>query len=265
MDSGLPYVVSIQGLMHKLTEAFPCDPYFSLRIPMERTVLERGTHFVVKTPFARAFMEEHFPGKKLHDLENPMHEAFFDVPQKKEMGHRLIFVGAVMRTKGIEELLAVMDRHPDWFLSIVGGGVGSYVESLKKKDAQLLNVAWKGMLSSEAIAELMQEHDALVLPSYMDTSPNVVSEAMCAGLPVVATRVGGIPDMVSDGRTGFLVEAKSVTSLDEGLQKLFLNPQKALQMGVEGRKEGHRRFAPELAAKKVFEIYRSVLGENEHA
>lgn len=259
LDTKIPVVISLQGLMHKLSEAFPGDPYFRMRIPMERKVLERGHHIICKTPFAREFMEERFPGKKMYDLENPMNEAFFEVPQKEKMGKRLLFVGAVVKAKGIEELLQVMDRQPEWSLSIVGHVNDAYQDQLRSRFQSLGNVNWAGTLSSVQIAVLMERHDALVLPSYMDTSPNVVSEAMCASMPVVATRVGGIPNMVSDGETGFLVESQNVDALDEGLVALFSDPARALEMGRKGREEAKKRFAPKIAARKVIRIYQRIL------
>ena len=88
----------------------------------------------------------------------------------------------------------------------------------------------------------MGKASLLVLPSYIDNSPNVVSEAIVAGVPVVATRVGGIPWMIEDGVIGILN--------DRNLRK---------NLGKAGRLEATKRFYPETVAQRVIEACEHIL------
>jgi glycosyltransferase involved in cell wall biosynthesis len=82
---------------------------------------------------------------------------------------------------------------------------------------------------------LYQQADICVLTSDFEGTPNVLMEAMASGLPVVATRVGGVPEIVSHGKTGFVVDRDDAEGLLAALQKLALNPELRLQMGQRAR------------------------------
>ena len=83
----------------------------------------------------------------------------------------------------------------------------------------------------------MARASLLVLPSFMDTSPNVVSEAQVAGLPVVATRVGGVPEMIEHRRTGLLVPAQSVGALSDAILEILRHPLAAEAMARAAKSE----------------------------
>ena len=121
------------------------------------------------------------------------------------------------------------------------------------------------MLPIEEVAALMGKHDAVVLPSYMDTSPYGVAEAMAAGLPVVATRVGGIPDMVADGETGILVEPKSVDSLVRGITQLYADSKQMLKMGLEAKRVALKRFTPERNIRILMDAYGEIINEHNES
>src|SRR5262249_25623311 len=90
--------------------------------------------------------------------------------------------------------------------------------------------------------------DLLVLPTRADMSPFVVLEAMATGIPVVASAVGGIPDLVRDGDTGFLVRADDGAALADRVQLLLRDPARRRAMGARGRAVVERDFA---AARNV--------------
>jgi glycosyltransferase involved in cell wall biosynthesis len=258
VNSGFPNIISIQGLMHKLAEHYPDNRTFRLRVPMEREVLEKGRFFISKTPFAREFIEEMNPAARIFDIENTMHPAFFEVKPDYRLHRRLLFIGTMVEAKGVRELFEAVSRIDSVTLVVVGQEKGGLAEELRNRYAHL-NVEWKGFLSSEQIAEEMNRVDMLVLPSYMDTSPNVVSEAMCAGLPVVATRVGGIPNMIEDGRTGLLVPAKEVEPLAIAINSLLNDTALKERLGRSAREEAVNRFSPKTAASKVRQAYETVI------
>ena len=103
------------------------------------------------------------------------------------------------------------------------------------------------------------ETDVLVLPTRRDSLPRVVMEAMGYGIPVVASRVDGIPEMVEDGVTGCLVEPEDVDGFVAAVARLLQHPEQRRQMGAAGRERARRLFAPEAYRAAMLELYRPLL------
>lgn len=101
--------------------------------------------------------------------------------------------------------------------------------------------------------------DVLVLPTRRDSFPRVVMEAMGYGIPVVASRVDGIPEMVEDGVTGCLVEPEDVDGFVAAVARLLQHPEQRRQMGAAGRERARRLFAPEAYRAAMLELYRPLL------
>ncbi len=134
---------------------------------------------------------------------------------------KMLFVGRVEINKGLQELLACLAGGVPfkWSLTIVGDG--AFMPQVRRLIAQY-GVASKVELAGyipfgDKLMQIYKSHDILVLPSYSEGLPQVLSEAMAGGCLVVATNVGGIPDMVKPGQTGLLFTPKSV----EALKRIF--------------------------------------------
>ena len=112
----------------------------------------------------------------------------------------------------------------------------------------------------EDVSDWYQAFDAMVLPSANEGTPVVVIEALAAGCPVVATSVGGVPDVIRDGVDGFLVAAGDVEQLAERLARLAADPELRARMGEAGRESVPKRYAVERLVGDVDELYRSLLG-----
>jgi len=111
----------------------------------------------------------------------------------------------------------------------------------------------------EDVAPFYAAFDALVLPSGNEGTPVTVIEALAAERPVVATRVGGVPDVVRDGEDGFLVEAGATDDLADRLGRLARDPALRARMGKKGRERVVPRYAVERLVDDVDELYRSLL------
>ena len=109
------------------------------------------------------------------------------------------------------------------------------------------------------VASFYAAFDALVLPSSNEGTPVSVIEALAAERPVVATRVGGVPDVVRDGEDGFLVEAGETGDLADRLEQLARDPELRERMGRRGRERVLPRYAVERLVEDVDELYRSLL------
>jgi glycosyltransferase involved in cell wall biosynthesis len=136
-------------------------------------------------------------------------------------GKKLLFVGNLKHDKGVIELLeafaALVD--PTHQLTIVGDGVMlGDMQHFVRSQGLSERVHFVGSLPHASLPALMREADLLLLPSYREGVPNVVLEAMASGLPVVATDVGGIPEIVELGISGFLVPAMDAKALKEAIE-----------------------------------------------
>jgi glycosyltransferase involved in cell wall biosynthesis len=103
----------------------------------------------------------------------------------------------------------------------------------------------------------------VVLSSVRENAPMAVIEAMASARPVVATRVGGVPDIVIDGETGFLVPPGDHSDLAACISAVLENPVRSRQMGRLGREVAGRRFSALPIARQYWNLYREVLSESD--
>jgi glycosyltransferase involved in cell wall biosynthesis len=123
-------------------------------------------------------------------------------------------------------------------------------EALRKNvNGKVKFLGWR-----EDINELMPVFDMLVLPSLNEGMGRVLVEAMAAGKPVVASRVGGIPDLVRHDETGYLVPPADEKALANGIKKLLDDPGRAKQMGQRGKEYCHQ-FSLEAMIAKLDDLY----------
>jgi glycosyltransferase involved in cell wall biosynthesis len=111
----------------------------------------------------------------------------------------------------------------------------------------------------EDVAPFYAAFDAMILPSGNEGTPVSAIEALAAGRPVVATRVGGVPDVVRDGQDGFLVDTGDVETLAERLAQLAHDPELRTSMGEAGRARVLTRYSVERLIDDVDRLYRTLL------
>ena len=109
------------------------------------------------------------------------------------------------------------------------------------------------------ITRLLPAINLLAIPSLFEGMPNVALEAMAAGLPIIATSVGGTPEVVVDGKTGYLVPPRNPDALADAILKLLDNPDLCLRMGRAGRERVKKHFSIERTIKKTEQIYEDLL------
>lgn len=98
-----------------------------------------------------------------------------------------------------------------------------------------------------------------MLPSRQENAPIVIAEAMAAGVPVVATRVGGIPEMVVENKTGFLYSSGDIKHLVTCLEKLLNFPSLVNNFGERAKDLARMRYHPDIVARQTIEVYNSIL------
>jgi glycosyltransferase involved in cell wall biosynthesis len=105
----------------------------------------------------------------------------------------------------------------------------------------------------------LQRATVLALPSLEDNCPMAVLEAMAAGVPVVAARVGGLPDLLAEGETGFFCDPLQAASMRDAIEKALLNPAETRRLALHAKQRARERFHPRAVAQRHVEIYREVL------
>lgn len=111
------------------------------------------------------------------------------------------------------------------------------------------------------VPELLARSSVLVLMSRFEGLPISVLEGMRAGLPVVASHVGGLPELVEEGRNGFLVPSGDVKALRAAMLRLIRSPDLRAQMGVASRDRFNRQFREDLMLRRIRDTYAAVLNE----
>lgn len=184
-----------------------------------------------------------------------------NLPQDKNI---VLFVGALREIKGVDYLIEAAKNfvNDNTELYMVGRDDG-LKKSLEKRAAELKisnYIKYTGPVNHEDIPLWISASDMLVLPSLSEGRPNVVLEALSCEVPVVATDVGGIPELMINGETGYLVPAKDPSGLSEKINILLENEGKREKMGQFGRKSILQRgLTWEAHGIKTAKIYSDIL------
>jgi glycosyltransferase involved in cell wall biosynthesis len=154
-------------------------------------------------------------------------------------------------------------QYPNLHLLIIGNGPEyQYIKEQALKNGLQDKIHLAGVQPHNKIPDFLSAGDIFVLPSYNEGLPNAVLEAMACSRPVVATKVGGIPEAVRNGETGFLINEKDVGSLVNAINKLLSNEKLCTEMGLSGRKVIEQKFSWEYNAKEHIKIYEKLIQKN---
>ena len=169
----------------------------------------------------------------------------------------VLYLGRLVREKGVETLLkAHQNSTLGW--ELVVAGTGPLLDVLK---AQYNPSIFVGYLAGDVLKEMINRASVVVIPSeWYENCPMSVLEAMAYGKPIVASRIGGIPELVADGKTGLLFESGQSTELTALLDKLMSSEVLRKTMGLAGRKRVNNLFSLDKHHSGLMQIYQSVLG-----
>lgn len=165
----------------------------------------------------------------------------------------LLYIGNLNIEKGLEYLLEAAKSLTDKInLSIVGDG--PLLDTLKKKYPY---AQFYGRIPKPEIPKAINQHDLLVLPTLVESFPNVLLEAMACGKAIIATNVFGIPEIVEDGREGFLIEPKNSRELKKKIEEFLHHPELAKKMGLCGIKTA-RLYDSKRQLEKIYQIISTI-------
>lgn len=208
-------------------------------------------------------------GKCIRGRSTVIHN-FMDLPPAASASPhcplRIAMVSQMSHAKGTDLFLRTCDILRQTGLEFSARMVGKW-PAVEQRDRAVEFVREHGLAAFVEIrdqesdmAAIYGEIDVLVLPTRRDAFPRVVMEAMCHGIPVVATRVDGVPEMVADGETGFLVEPEHIAGFAEATARLLRDEALRRRMGAAGRERARQVFSPEAYQTAMLKLYRGLNG-----
>ncbi|NNK49554.1 MAG: glycosyltransferase family 4 protein, partial [Gemmatimonadetes bacterium] len=182
---------------------------------------------------------------------------------------RLLFVGRLVERKGVEVLVRALARlrhRRDAELVVIGSGNREgHIRRTAALEGVEDHVHLLGFVGSERLAREYEASDIFVLPAIVDSRGDteglgvVLLEALAYERPVVASRAGGIPDIVVDGLTGWLTDPGDAQILSDRLLEVASDPEKARLVAARGKSEAERRFSWDLILAETASTYRSAV------
>lgn len=255
----IPVVVTVHGIAREtrklLTDSR--DRFRALAgVAVERYCIRHARYLMQPTTYPQEYFGHEIRGR-IFEVGNAVPDSLFAIEPTPEPGH-VLFAGALTPAKRVHDLIDVAARVPNAILRIAGGTRDSrYAAALadRVREQGLENrVTLLGPLSSEQMRDEYRRASVLVVPSAQETSPMAIAEAMAAGIPVLATRIGGIPHLVEEGCTGFLVEVGDTDALARRLSELLDNEDIRRVFAAEARSRADR-FRPAAVAARVHAVY----------
>ena len=202
--------------------------------------------------------------KKIVVIANGINLDKFAGISEKEFGDPPVIgvIGRLEEQKGHQYLFEALNliKTIPWTLWVVGDGSKKVELERLAKDLNLRErIIFLG--ARKNIAEILSGIDIFVMPSIWEGLGLAALEAAAAGKPIVASRVGGIPEIISDGETGVLVEPKNVKSLADGLERVLLGKVDAREMGSRAREMVKEKFSAERMVEAYEKLYEELINK----
>ncbi|AAL82009.1 glycosyl transferase [Pyrococcus furiosus DSM 3638] len=241
-----------------------------LTIPLFRSYLKYPHRIIAVSKAAKSFIE-HFTSVSVSIVPNGVDDTrFFPAKHKDKIkakfgleGNIVLYVSRMSYRKGPHVLLNAFSKIEDATLVMVGSGE---MLPFLKAQAKFLGieerVVFMGYVPDDALPEVFRMADVFVLPSVSaEAFGIVVLEAMASGVPVVATDVGGIPEIIKENEAGLLVPPGNELKLREATQKLLKNEELRKWYGMNGRKAVEEKYSWDKIVVEIERIYSEVLEE----
>lgn len=197
---------------------------------VQRFVVRHASRVIAPSKYLGRIIEGWVPTKHIDVIYNGI-ETLAQIGTRRE-NSLIVSAGRLVPWKGFKELIDLMPRHPDWRLEILGDGpLRSELEDHTWEIKVEKQVTFAGKLSHDATLQEFAKASVFVLNSLYEGLSHTLIEAMATSAPVIATRVGGNPEVVNDDINGTLVEAGDSTALEKAIVKLFGDPELRERLG----------------------------------
>jgi glycosyltransferase involved in cell wall biosynthesis len=262
--SGFPNVLTLHGNMARIAAHIHAKPlsYYWFAKHLERWCLRKTNGGVAISTYTEKNIRPY--AERTWLIPNAVHPDFFRVERSQPAHTRVLCVANINHWKNQVGLIKALDplhQGLDFELRLAGGlnSKDTYAQHFLRMIGER---SWCNYLGSTNRTTLMRElsmANVVVLPSFEDNCPMVILEAKAAGVPVAASRIGGIPDLIQHGQTGLLFDPNDSSQIEEAIRRILSDRLFAAQLSENARIEASKRFDPRVIAKQHVEIYQEVL------
>lgn len=263
-----PSLVTLQGLMTWMEELGVANSYQRFAARFERRSLRRLRHVTAESSFSVRHLRDRYPNLRVQQIEHAPQRMFHEAARHPSLNPvRLLSISTLGHAKGTDVLLEALDPMCDelnFELVLVGGAPAEVLEGYRRRFSPRLwsRLKFLNHLTSAQVLEEMSKAAVMIYPTRADNSPNAVKESIAAGLPVVASEVGGIVDYVHPDRNGFLFPVGSVDGCRDAIRRWAVHP--GLGRGVVDAAtlaRGRDYLSPETMGRRFREAYREVVAD----
>lgn len=259
-------IIKVGGLISEVVKKEKI-PFFNLKNTFARyeTYLIKNSKHIITPSLHVKSKYSKITNAKFHIVPNPVEDKLFSLNRAKK--YDVIYAGKIYSIKRLKNLVTAIAFLHNSGLSlkvIVAGAIAdkSYMADVQ----QLINhhaiqslFTFTGSLNRENLIEAMACSKTLIVPSVQETAPMVISEAMAVGLPVIGTAVGGIPDMIQDKITGYVIPPDNVEMLANKIRELLQNKELRETMGRAARQQAKKNYGSAMVASQNMAAFEEVL------
>lgn len=253
---------------------------FKIRAEHERESVMLAGNITGRTAFDKARTGQINPEARYFAMNETMRPCFYEGKweEKEAEPHSIFLSQGDYPLKGfhfmLEAMPRILEKYPDAKLYVAGNNImgrsrypyflrasaySKYIKSLISKNRLKKKVTMVGALTDEGMKQQFLESSVFVCPSIIENSPNSVAEAMLLGMPVVAARTGGIPDMITDNKDGILFEKGNVEELAKSVLQIWDEPVIAAVYGENAAKSARVTHDADANYRRLIEIYKTII------
>ncbi len=273
----IPHVFTVHGFDHANIPA-EGRPYAGIRSLLWKYAEGRGLaqqHTIISiSPYVRRMIEQYAPQSAIHDIDNPVDDRYFTITpdDQTDQDKRVLILGWINERKNtlgaVRAMAHAIGSGAKGTLVVAGEAkLTTYKEQLLQEIRSLgmeHHVEFLGHINREQLKSELRRTSILLLPSLQENAPMAISEAMAASIPVVTSNRCGMPYMVTDGESGFLIDPTNSEQIGTRLKELLRSPSLCRQMGARGREIALSRFHSDVVAAKTRAVYDNMLRKEAH-
>ncbi|HEU5126068.1 MAG TPA: glycosyltransferase family 4 protein [Verrucomicrobiae bacterium] len=263
-----PNIVTLQGLFSWLAEISSASRYVRFIGMLERSTFKRVQIATTESKFGVCYLKSRYPQLDVVQAEHAPNLLFHKIErQPRTIPIRFVYIGSLSYAKGTDLLIRALNHlrtEIPFELVLISSTDQNYLQKLKEMTSHEIwsRIEIKTHLHPEQVARELSLATMLVFPTRADTSPNAVKESVVAGVPVIGSGVGGIPDYVFPNLNGLLFEAGNLQALTQAIRSACEHPnfRKGL-VNDETLKRTREYLSPKRMGENFLSIYETVLAK----
>jgi len=268
---GCPYVATIQGLLTWYREIVPLTIYERFVEKLERLSLPRAPVVTGESTFTVQYLRRQYPHLDVRHVEH-VPDWFFHQVQRQPQTSPVHFISvcSLNYRKGLDLLFKALDQltpQIPFKLTLISSSTPGQLENLRAhvSDAFWQRIEFKRNLTPQAVAKELETPTLMLMPTRADTGPMAVKEAVLAGVPVVASNVGGTPDYIVPGKNGLLFPADDLSEFVRAIKNACEHPlfgKGLVETATLARLRDY--LSPSTAASRIMEVYQVAQQKYRH-